>query len=268
MLVLSRRLHQKIKFPATRTTVQIVGIKSGSVRLGIEAPPEVIVLRDEVPDRAAEWGPAEADSAADARLHQVLGKRLRIAHGSLALLRHQIQDGLVDEAAITIDKLDEDLLLLQDRLAAMAGEPLPAPPPLSRKTQALLVEDNANERELLATFLRLSGLDVITADDGAVALDYLQSHELPDMVLLDMGLPRCDGQTVVRNVRRDPSCAGLKIFAVTGHVPEEFDLASGPSGVNRWFHKPINPAELIHSLNEEVAGSSRSVQPTRGKTTL
>jgi carbon storage regulator CsrA len=259
MLVLSRRLNEKIKFPAIDTTVQVVRIRAGTVRLGIEAPPEVVVLREELPDREVEWGAAENPAGtAEARLRRVLGNRLQIAHAGLALLRDQLRAGLVEEAAVTIDNLDEDLQLLRERLGAEDRQPLP-PPPAPRKARALLVEDNANERELLATFLRLSGLDVITAGDGADALDCLRCHGLPDMVLLDMGLPRCDGPTVVRNIRRDPSWAGVKIFAVSGHVPEEFDLASGPTGVNRWFHKPINPGELVRSLNQELESSCRRV---------
>jgi carbon storage regulator CsrA len=251
MLVLSRRLNQKIVLPTVQTTIQVVGIKSGAVRLGIEAPPEVAVLREEVQDRIAQWAvPVTAPPSADGRLdrlHQLLGKRLQIAQRGLALMRRQLQAGLVKEAENTLDHLGEDLDLLRERLEAEAP-----PSAEGRKTRALLVEDNANERELLATFLRLSGLDVATAGDGADALDYLRSHSLPDLVLLDMGLPRCDGPTVVRNLRRNPACAGLKIFAVSGHTAEEFDLAHGSAGVNRWFHKPIDPAELVRNLTLEL----------------
>src|SRR5262249_53679106 len=54
MLVLSRRLNEKVLFPTLNTAVQVVSIKGGSVRLGIEAPPEVTILRAELQDRAAE----------------------------------------------------------------------------------------------------------------------------------------------------------------------------------------------------------------------
>src|ERR1700730_13340756 len=56
MLVLSRKLHQKILFPDFQTTVEVVAIKSGVVRLGIDALPPVKVLRDELQARAGEWG--------------------------------------------------------------------------------------------------------------------------------------------------------------------------------------------------------------------
>ena len=72
------------------------------------------------------------------------------------------------------------------------------------------------------------------------------------MVLLDMGLPRVDGPTAVREIRRDPAFAGLKIFGVTGHLPDEFNLARGPEGVDRWFCKPLDPAALVRDLNAEL----------------
>jgi carbon storage regulator CsrA len=53
MLVLARKLHEKILFPGTQTTVQVVEIKRGVVRLGIEAPPDVTILRGELQERAA-----------------------------------------------------------------------------------------------------------------------------------------------------------------------------------------------------------------------
>src|SRR5947209_4217970 len=133
-----------------------------------------------------------------------------------------------------------------------AGRPAAPPAPARKAPRALLVEDDPNERELLAGFLRHSGLEVDTAGDGCDALDYLRSRGRPDVVLLDMGLPRCDGATTVRNIRRDPAYAGLRIFAVTGSSPDEFDLGSGPGGVDRWFQKPLDPESLLRSLRQEL----------------
>jgi len=258
MLVLSRRLNEKIVFPGIQAAVKVVAIKAGVVRLGIDAPPEVTVLREEVPERTAEWGPAHAAPAdgvaADKlpKLHHLLRKRLGINTIGLDLARRQLQDGRFQDAQATLDKLQEDLRLLQERLA----DELPRSPsrPPTRPHKALLVEDDHNECELLAGFLRLAGLEVTTAGDGADALNYLRSGGRPDVMLLDMVLPRCDGPTTVRAIRRDPAYAGLKIFAVSGHTPERFDLAPGSAGVNGWFQKPVNPEAMLRDLSEELNG--------------
>jgi carbon storage regulator CsrA len=256
MLVLSRRLNEKICLPNIHSTIQVVAIKPGSVRLGIEAPSDVLVIREEVQERIAQWQLAapKADPAHLQQMNDMLRKRLQINHKGLAVLRRQMQAGAIVEAEQTLEHLEEDLGLLWERLHAEPPQGVERPA-AGRKTRALLVEDNANERELLATFLRISGLDVITAGDGSDALAYLHAHGQPDLILLDMGLPRCDGPTVVREIRRDPKYAGLKIFAVSGHVAEEFDLARGPAGVNRWFHKPIDPSDLVRNVTQELDNS-------------
>jgi carbon storage regulator CsrA len=256
MLVLSRRSNEKIVFPGFATSVQVLAIKSGVVRLGIQAPPEVTCLREEVHQRRAEWQAPEA--AAPPRgvpstfqeLNQLINNRLHVASVGLAQLREQLQAGFIQDAEMTLAKIDEDWQLLRQRLGHEVEKARLRVPRKSRR--ALLVEDNANERELLASFLRMAGLDVDTAGDGSDALDYLHAQGQPDVVLLDMGLPRCDGATTVREIRREPAWAGLKIFAVTGHLPDEFDLASGPTGIDRWFHKPIDPAALVRDLNLEL----------------
>ena len=129
----------------------------------------------------------------------------------------------------------------------------PSRPESLRK--ALLVEDDQNERELLAGFLRISGFDVDTAGDGCDALDRFLAGTRPDVVLLDMGLPRCDGAATTREIRRDPSWAGLKIFAVTGHSPDEYDVDQGPRGIDRWFSKPLDPVALVRELTREICSA-------------
>jgi len=118
MLVLSRRLYEKILFPGFDTSVQVVGIKPGQVRLGIEAPEEVRVLREEVPDRVAEWGPAPEPEFSEGppaliRLNQLLKKRLEIARRGLSEVRAHLRAGR--DAGETLAHLEEDLQSLQLR---------------------------------------------------------------------------------------------------------------------------------------------------------
>jgi carbon storage regulator CsrA len=256
MLVLSRRLNEKVLFPSINTTVQVVSVKGGAVRLGIEAPPEVTILREELQDRAAEQAAttplAESPESRLRGIRHLLRNRLSVTTVGLGLLRQQARAGLSDELERTIAKIEEDMHLLRQRLGSEAATPPPPPQPSRKARRALLVEDDQNERELLAGFLRLSGFAVDTAGDGCDALDHLRAGERPDVVLLDMGLPRCDGATTAREIRRDPGCAGLKIFAVSGHSPNEYELDRGPGGIDLWFHKPLDPAVLLRELTQEL----------------
>jgi carbon storage regulator CsrA len=254
MLVLSRRLNEKVLFPDFDTAIQVVSLKSGVVRLGIEAPRAVTVLREELNDAAAKTPqqPMQlANQAVQAKIRQLnhlLRNRLNVAGLGLALLARQLQGGLIQEGQGTLEKIHEDFLLLRERLEGEAETTVSPPAKLAKTPKALLVEDDRNERELLAGFLRISGLEVDIAADGFAALDYLHSQAKPDIVLLDMVLPRCDGPTTVREIRSDPAYANLKIFAVTGHAPESFHL----EGVNRWYRKPLNPETLLHDLSQEL----------------
>ena len=256
MLVLSRKLNEKVLFPGTEIAVQVVSVRPGVVRLGIDAPSEVKVVRAELHDATeAAKAPAERPGAGLPReLAHQLRNRVNAATLATALLRRQQQLGLTQEAESTLEMLDREIKALRGSLDALPSpaRPLPTPRP-NRRRKALLVEDDANERELLAGLLRLAGLEVMTAADGIEALERLRAPEPPAVVLLDMVLPRCDGPTTVREIRRNPAQAGLKVFAVSGHPPERF-AAGGAPGVDRWFRKPINPEELLRELDHELAG--------------
>lgn len=263
MLILSRKLDQKILLPAVQTSVQVISIRGNVVRLGIEAPPGLTVLREELmgqpPRRVPQaWPLPPARTAPEPMTDPALPLRLDAALAALAQLSPLERASLPADVAATLARAEADLLTVRQRLAAPTSqtEAHPPPAPASRR-RALLVEDNANERELLATFLRMAGLNVDTAGDGADALGYLASHPRPDVVLLDMGMPRCDGPTAVRAIRHNPALASVKIVAVSGHPAEEFDLPRGPAGVDRWFQKPIDPATLVRELDQELGGGKQ-----------
>jgi carbon storage regulator CsrA len=253
MLVLSRRLSQKIVFPAIRTTIQVVAVKPGVVRLGIDAPEDIGVFREELLKRndfqvEGHVNQTLSDSMAKELMH-LLNNRLNASTVGLALLRRQLERGRIGEMVDTLDKIEGNLKTVQQRVERLGEQ---RPPHFPRR-RALLVEDDRNECELLAGFLRLAGLEVHTAGDGAAALDYLNHQGKPDVVLLDMILPRCDGPTTVRAIRRNPNYAGLRIFGVTGAPVEQFGLDRGPNGIDVWMRKPLNPELLLRELEQTPA---------------
>ncbi len=121
---------------------------------------------------------------------------------------------------------------------------------LEKKPRALLVEDDLNESELLAGYLRMSGFEVDTAEDGLKAMIHLGQCNRPDVVLMDMHMPRMDGAQTIQSIRKDPNFDGIRLFAVTGSQPGEFPIAIGPQGVDDWFCKPIDPQRLVGRMHE------------------
>jgi hypothetical protein len=96
MLVLSSRAHEKIIFPTHHTTIQVLDVQAGTVRLSI----------DTAGDAPASPNP----------LHQLVDRRLAIAEKGLAELGHNLSAGRTAEAETILAKLDEDLHLLRRRL--------------------------------------------------------------------------------------------------------------------------------------------------------
>lgn len=251
MLVLSRRPHETIVFPNVGITVTVVRVQGEVVRLGIDAPPDVAILRKEL------LGDGQAVLPAVPRLSEhALCNRLNKIGLSLHIAQRQLEQGLRAEASQALNLALEALESLDRENAAQ----LPGGKTLRPREaiHTLVVEDDANERELLAGLLRMNGCHCATAEDGEAALNYLARHPRPDFVLLDMRLPRCDGPQTLRRLRQDGRNNGLKVFAVTGSSPEEVDLAAGPGGVDAWFRKPLNPRTLWDAMNRAMTSPAGS----------
>jgi len=119
MLVLSTRLNEKILLPDSNTSIEVVAIQSGTVRLGITAPEDVRILRENVPDRVAEWGPEpgrEGRSPTIQDVKQLIDRRLEIARKGIHEANKCLRAGQDEEARVLLEKVDEDLHLLRRRV--------------------------------------------------------------------------------------------------------------------------------------------------------
>jgi two-component system CheB/CheR fusion protein len=112
----------------------------------------------------------------------------------------------------------------------------------------LLVEDNADVRESLAVLLRLNGFQVDTASGRDEALAAFRCYP-PDVVLMDLGLPGCDGYQVTRELRGLCPAKPL-LVALTGHAQEEYRRRSVEEGFDYHCLKPVDPAWLVQLLGE------------------
>jgi carbon storage regulator CsrA len=251
MLVLSRGRNDKIVFPNLGITVEILNIASNKVRVGVEAPPSVTVLRHELAGQAEIAAAPELPDPARKLSHEVRN-RLHAANLALHLSQKLLQANRQADAERTLQKALDEFAAIEERLAGRNQPPPPAASPRSRG-HALIVEDNLNESELLASYLRLSGFEVDTAPDGCDALRLLESELRPDAVLLDMRMPRCDGPTMVSALRANPDLCDLKVYAISGTSPDTLGVERGPRGVDRWFPKPLNPEVLVRELSRQLS---------------
>lgn len=243
MLVFSRRKDDRVVFPSLGIDIKVLRIAGNVVRLGISAPREVPVFRDEVmTERDANQQPAPL---LNRQLTHEIRNQVNSAMIALCLLGRKLDLGEDVDLEPTLYKILLDLEEIESELDRLDGS---EPHPATKRLRALLVEDNANEAELLAGFLRTCDFDVDTASDGQAALEYLSSHDSPEMVLLDMTMPGLDGPATVQRIRQNPATRNLKVFALTGLSPDEAQVSIGPDGVDQWFRKPINPLQLVSEL--------------------
>lgn len=107
----------------------------------------------------------------------------------------------------------------------------------------LVVEDNQDNRELVVKVLKINGYQVIEAVDGEEALEKTKT-ENPDLILMDLFIPKIDGYEVTRRLKRDRDLRSIPVIALTAHAMKgdmEVALAAGCDG---YIPKPIDVREL------------------------
>jgi two-component system response regulator len=121
----------------------------------------------------------------------------------------------------------------------------------------LLVEDNPDDEALTLRAFRKNniGNQVVVARDGVEALDYLfgtggKTRVAPQVILLDLKLPKIDGLEVLRRLRADPRTQILPVVVLTSSKHEE-DVVSGYRlGCNSYVRKPVNFDEFIEAVRQ------------------
>jgi len=122
-------------------------------------------------------------------------------------------------------------------------------------TSFLVVDDNPDVLDTLASLLRLDGHQVACARDGEEALQ-LARDLLPQVVILDVGLPKRDGWDVARQLRADPSTQGMLLIALSGYGQKSDRDRSREAGFDEHLLKPANVKAIYRAVNRR-SGSGR-----------
>lgn len=133
-----------------------------------------------------------------------------------------------------------------------------------RRMRVLLVDDNADSRQMYALLLQADGHEVREAEDGAAALAAFQ-QAVPDVAVIDIGLPGMDGYELARRIRSKPAGRDVTLIALTGYGFPEDRARSRAAGFDRHLVKPAAPEDLRQELTnvgqrprQEVAGGDKS----------
>jgi len=128
----------------------------------------------------------------------------------------------------------------------------------SWKPKILIAEDSADSREMMQVLLETRGYQVIAANDGMHAVEVALSSR-PDLLLLDLELPKLDGLSVTRNLRLDPKFKDIPIIILSGHDPSRFRQDALDAGCDEYLLKPID----FDSLHELLDRMIVAAQPPR-----
>lgn len=260
MLVLSRSQSDRISFPALGISIEVVKVAGNRTSLGIDAPKQIRIVRDELlteeESNQLDAARSGADTSSNSARHELRNQinravlHLRLAEklfelgqidqgmqslsSGLATLS-ELESGKETDRSRTVNKVDEDK-------CEFGLGPVDA--------RVLLVDDDENERVLMASYLRRCGMEVIEAGDGLQALYALSQTPRPEAVLLDMKMPNLDGPRTVNRIRSSSAYPSLPIFAVTGESIEDSELSIGEDGVDGWFRKPVNVEQIVAAIKE------------------
>ncbi|HEY3879453.1 MAG TPA: response regulator [Trebonia sp.] len=122
--------------------------------------------------------------------------------------------------------------------------------------RVLVVDDDEVIRQLIAVNLTLEGFDVATAVDGQDCLDKVTAIG-PDVITLDIMMPRLDGWVTAMELRKNPDTSHVKVVLITARAQEDDKRRGHQIGVDAYLTKPFDPAEMIRVVRA-LAGAPPS----------
>jgi two-component system cell cycle response regulator DivK len=112
----------------------------------------------------------------------------------------------------------------------------------------LYVEDHPAQRDIMAQMLELSGYEVAVACDGMDGVEQARSWN-PDLILMDLRMPRMDGFEAIKLLRSNPETADIPIIAISAWASAKHKERALDAGADEHFTKPVDLSRLIETIN-------------------
>ena len=132
-----------------------------------------------------------------------------------------------------------------------ATEPVAEEPPAVHLPTVMVVDDSLTVRKITSRLLAREGYQVLIAKDGVEALEQL-IDVIPDVMLVDIEMPRLDGFDLTRNIRADQRLKGIPIIMITSRTAEKHRNYAFEIGVNHFLGKPFQEEELLHLVAQHI----------------
>lgn len=126
-------------------------------------------------------------------------------------------------------------------------------PKIAPRATILFADDDGDTCEMMKVLLRFDGYEVVTASDGREAID-IACRKFPDLILLDLELPKLDGISVAKNLKSDRRFQSVPIVMISGHNPAKFRQPALDAGCMEFLLKPVDFSHIQELLE--------GIQPT------
>ena len=120
-------------------------------------------------------------------------------------------------------------------------------------TKLLVVEDNDKIRDIMRRHLALKGFEVVLAADGEAGLA-LATSEAPDLIIMDLSLPKLDGWEATRRLKAAPATDAIPIIALTAHAMADDREKALAAGCDDYEPKPIEMERLLYKIGQLLDG--------------
>jgi chemosensory pili system protein ChpA (sensor histidine kinase/response regulator) len=146
--------------------------------------------------------------------------------------------------------VDVSVLSHQDRCLKLTSEELLNKPTHRQNVKHIMVvDDSITVRKITASLLERQGMEALTATDGFDAMAKLQTYK-PDLILLDVEMPRMDGYELATQIRNNSDLKHLPIIMITSRTGMKHREKARKLGINRYLGKPFNDTELLENIKD------------------
>ena len=139
--------------------------------------------------------------------------------------------------------------------AALAIEPMAPVIDVRRQPLVMVVDDSITMRKVTSRVLERNNMEVVTAKDGLDAVEQLQDA-IPDLILLDIEMPRMDGYELATYIRNDSRLRHIPLIMITSRTGEKHRQRAMEIGVERYLGKPYQETDLLRNVTEALHGRS------------
>jgi len=166
--------------------------------------------------------------------------------GDIVLIINPVQ--LAQRAGVLRYDPTEDQRFADERSAVPQSAPA--------RRLVMVVDDSLTVRKFTTRLLTREGFEVVTARDGIDALKVLTDHT-PDVILLDIEMPRMDGFEFAKTIKSDPKTSAIPVIMITSRTADKHRNRAAELGVQRFLGKPYQEEELLQNLREVMAAEER-----------